>query len=58
MVDLGLNWYLNKFVRFTFDWEHAEFGSPVLYNPGPIPLFQKNSDMYWFRVYLLLLIPM
>ena len=52
MVDLGVNWYLNKFTRITFDWEHAEFGSPVLYNnAGPFPLRQINSDMFWFRFY-------
>ena len=32
MVDVGFNWYLNKFVKVYFDWEHAMFGSPVVYN--------------------------
>ena len=34
MVDVGLNWYLNKFVKVYMDWEHASFGSPVFYNTG------------------------
>ena len=29
MVDVGVNWYLNKFVKIYFDWEHAMFASPV-----------------------------
>lgn len=49
MVDVGLNWYLNKFVKIYFDWEHAMFGSPVYYAPGH---WQKTSDMYWIRFQL------
>ena len=25
----GFNWYLNKFVRLQFNWEHARFGDPI-----------------------------
>ncbi len=46
MVDVGFNWYLNKFVKVYFDWEHAIFGSPVFYNAGG---FQKSNDLYWLR---------
>ncbi|AMV37769.1 porin [Planctomyces sp. SH-PL62] len=45
-VDLGLNWYLNEYVKIYLDWQHAEFGQPVLYAPGK---FQKNSDLFWIR---------
>lgn len=46
-VDVGLNWYLSKSVRIDFDWEHAMFGNPVYFAPGP--RLQKTSDLFWFR---------
>jgi phosphate-selective porin OprO/OprP len=46
MVDVGFNWYLNKFVKVYFNWEHAIFGSPVFYNTGG---FQRSNDLYWLR---------
>ena len=42
MVDVGLNWYLNKFLKIYLDWEHAMFASPVFYNTGR---FQKSNDL-------------
>jgi phosphate-selective porin OprO/OprP len=47
MTDVGFNWYLNKFVKIYFDWEHAMFAQPVLYRPGPS--LQKTSDLFWLR---------
>jgi len=47
MVDVGFNWYLNKFLKVYFDWEHAMFGNPVFYNTGR---FQKSNDLYWLRL--------
>jgi len=47
MVDVGFNWYLNKFIKMQFDWEHAIFGNPVFYNIGR---FQKSNDQYWMRL--------
>ncbi|MFO0953541.1 MAG: porin [Isosphaeraceae bacterium] len=47
MVDLGLNWYLNKFVKVYFDWEHAVYAQPVYFAPGPG--LQKTSDLFWVR---------
>lgn len=49
MVDVGFNWYMNKFVKIYFDWEHAMFGNPVYFAPGR---FQKTSDLYWIRFQL------
>src|SRR5512135_2208565 len=46
-VDVGFNWYLNKYVKFLFDWEHAMFAQPVLFAPG---LRQLTSDLYWLRL--------
>ncbi len=47
MVDVGFNWYLNRFLKVYFDWEHAMFGNPVFYNTGR---FQKSNDLYWLRL--------
>ncbi len=46
LIDAGLNWYLNKFVKVYFDWEHAIFGSPVMLNPGQ---FETSNDLFWVR---------
>jgi phosphate-selective porin OprO and OprP len=47
MVDVGFNWYLNKFLKVYFDWEHAMFGNPVFYNTNR---FQKSNDLFWMRL--------
>jgi phosphate-selective porin OprO/OprP len=49
LVDVGCNWYLNKFVKVYFDWEHAMFGSPVFSNTGHS---QKSNDVFWIRTQL------
>ena len=49
LVDVGVNWYLNQFVKLVFDWEHAIFGSPVFSSTGQ---FQPSSDLFWFRTQL------
>ena len=49
LVDVGVNWYLNQFVRVTFDWEHAIFGNPVFSSSGE---FRRSSDLFWFRTQL------
>ena len=47
LVDVGINWYLNKFVKVYFDWEHVMFGNPVSYAPGQ---FSKTNDLFWLRL--------
>jgi phosphate-selective porin OprO and OprP len=51
MTDVGFNWYMNKFVKFYFDWEHAMFATPVLFN---LTSGQKQltSDLFWIRMQL------
>ncbi len=49
VIDTGLNWYLNRYLKIYFDWQHSMFGNPIYYAPGG---FQKTADMYWFRVQL------
>ena len=48
-VDVGANWYLNKFTKIYFDWQHVVFGQPVYYRPGER---QLTSDMFWLRFQL------
>jgi phosphate-selective porin OprO/OprP len=45
-IDTGVNWYLNHYVRFYFDWQHSMFGSPVQISPTD---FTKHVDLFWFR---------
>ena len=45
-VDIGVNWYMNEYIKIYLDWQHAEFGSPTLYAPGQ---FQKTGDLFWIR---------
>jgi phosphate-selective porin OprO/OprP len=47
MVDLGVNWYPNRWIKFYLDWQHAAYGSPVLINPSGI--FSRSSDLLWLR---------
>jgi phosphate-selective porin OprO and OprP len=46
-LDAGVNWYLNAYVKFMFDWQHAMFAEPVYFRPGPG--LQKTSDLFWLR---------
>jgi phosphate-selective porin OprO/OprP len=48
MVDLGVNWYPNRWVKFYFDWQHAGFGSPVLVNQAK-GTFSRSTDLLWVR---------
>jgi phosphate-selective porin OprO/OprP len=48
-IDVGLNWYLTQYVKMAIFWEHAEFGSPVLYRPGAR---QLTSDLFLVRFQL------
>jgi phosphate-selective porin OprO/OprP len=46
LIDVGFNWYLNKFVKVYFDWERALFGSAVFSGNGRS---QTSNDLYWIR---------
>ncbi len=48
-VDAGFNWYINQYIKVTFDWQHAVFGNPVQYNATAS---QKTSDLFLFRFQL------
>ena len=45
-IDAGVNWYLNKYTKIYFDWQHTMYGQPVPYRPGG---FQSTSDLFWMR---------
>lgn len=47
VTDTGANWYLNRYIKFYFDWQHSEYGSPVLLNATP--KLSKHDDLYWVR---------
>ena len=49
LVDVGVNWYLRRYVKLMFDWEHAVFGQPVYAAPG---VLQKTNDLFWVRLQL------
>lgn len=46
-VDAGLNWYLNRYVKVYLDWQHSEFGEPVIFGPDQ---FRRSSNLYWIRL--------
>jgi phosphate-selective porin OprO/OprP len=46
IVDIGVNWYLNQFVKVYFDWEHAIFSKPVESTGGH---FREQNDLFWVR---------
>ena len=46
MTDVGVNWYWTQNIKWVFDWQHVEFGSPVAFAPGR---FQSTSDMFTAR---------
>ncbi len=48
ILDLGWNWYPNKYLKFYFDWQHAGFGSPVVINRQTGTRRQSN-DLLWIR---------
>jgi phosphate-selective porin OprO and OprP len=46
VFDNGVNWYMNRFVRISFDWQHSAFGSRVSLGGGR---FENSADMFWLR---------
>jgi phosphate-selective porin OprO and OprP len=44
-LTFGFNWYLNKWVRTQFNWEHAWFDRPVLLGPAPPGLLRTQNTL-------------
>ena len=49
MTDIRFNWHINQYLKFYFNWQHAEFNQPVSYN---VNKWQKTSDMFMGRIQL------
>ena len=47
---LGVNWYLAKWVRAQFNWEHAEFASPMKMGNMANPLSREDALYTRFQV--------
>jgi phosphate-selective porin OprO/OprP len=45
-IDTGVNWYLNHYVKMTFDWQHTMMPTPVYLAPGRTT---NKFDLFWFR---------
>ncbi len=46
VTDVGLNWYLNAYVKLTFDWQYGAYNRPVALTPGSTTTF---NNLFWFR---------
>lgn len=46
VIDSGFNWYLNHYVKLTFDWQYSGYGNPVFLAPGRTTSF---NNLFWFR---------
>ncbi len=46
-VDVGVNWYLNRFIKAYFGWEYSMYGQPIYYSPEH---FTKANSLYWMRL--------
>jgi phosphate-selective porin OprO/OprP len=44
-MTLGFNWYLNKWVRTQFNWEHVWFGEPVRLGPSARGLYRQHDTL-------------
>lgn len=46
-IDSGVNWYLNKYTKIYFDWQHNIYNSPVMYRPGGL---STRNNLLWMRM--------
>ncbi|MBS0261872.1 MAG: porin [Planctomycetes bacterium] len=51
ITDIGVNWYLNRYIRVTFDWQHSMYASPVLLNVEK-DQHSLSNDLFWLRCQL------
>ena len=42
VTDMGINWYLNFYVKIMLDWQHSEFGNPVIMGPEQVRLDRRH----------------
>jgi phosphate-selective porin OprO/OprP len=48
-TDIGVNWYLNFYLKVALDWQHAGFGNPVVLSTYK---FGTSTDLLWLRFQL------
>lgn len=48
MIDLGWNWYPNRFVKFYCDWQVSLYDTPVLLNREQ-DLRSRQNNLLWLR---------
>lgn len=46
LIDVGVNWYWNQYIKVYLGWQHADFANPVFLDPTH---FQSNNNMLWAR---------
>jgi phosphate-selective porin OprO/OprP len=46
VIDTGINWYWNHYVRMYFDWQHSMFNQPVFLSETKS---SKHQDLFWIR---------
>jgi phosphate-selective porin OprO/OprP len=54
-TDLGLTWHMTQYVKMFFDWHHAEFNNPVIYNTTnnvSSGARISTSNIFWWRLQL------
>jgi phosphate-selective porin OprO/OprP len=45
-IDTGVNWYLNHYVRFYFDWQYSMYNRPVFISDSNSI---RHNNLFWFR---------
>jgi phosphate-selective porin OprO/OprP len=48
-TEVGVNWYLNEYVKIYCFWLNGRFGDPVQYRHGRAT---QSTDMFWLRAQL------
>jgi phosphate-selective porin OprO/OprP len=48
MTDIGANWYPNRYLKFTFDWQRTHFGTPIVLNEAQ-DLRGSSVNLFWLR---------
>jgi phosphate-selective porin OprO/OprP len=51
-TDVGVNWYLNEYIKLIFDWQHAWFNHEVSLTAAPGGNMTKQEDIFWWRFQL------
>ncbi|MCY2934387.1 MAG: hypothetical protein NT172_09535 [Planctomycetota bacterium] len=57
VVDVGVNWYWNSYVKFYAGWQCSMYGEPIQAAPGSTAnaspsYWMSSTDMLWLRAQL------